>query len=172
LYRFWWLSTGAVGACGLFLAIGRANAQPATDNDLYAAYCSGALGSMIETVKSIPRVELDKMPLSDEQKKALRKSLGDVERSFQDLVQRKTRFDTYLQARGYFTSKADAFGVLLAVKRGQQDHAECKMDLTDCGNKCTGPISDAIRCQLKCPETSSRACRSTARCTNDDALPF
>jgi hypothetical protein len=133
-------------------------AQGATDNELYAAFCTGVIDDEIERLKPSP------IPSLEEAEKKLRQSLCDLgncsmktdeevrrdaqshlayreeeRRNLEALqAERQTmrqRFAAYLLATGVMTDRTRgeaALGLAIAMKQGRQSSQQCMVTVTNC----------------------------------------
>jgi hypothetical protein len=150
--------------CGFALSIG-ANAQQsndiATDQELFAGYCFGVTQA---TATSFSKNKLSDLPELDE-----------IEKSTKETLAREvSKFQGYLAARGILTGARSASvvsGVLMAKNRGLNDAARCFAQIDTCVAKCTSNKPYVQKCVTDCRDEEN-ACRSMARCGQEDRLPF
>jgi hypothetical protein len=155
---------GLVGvALGLCLIVG-ANAQPladvATDQELFAAYCLGAIitargdGSFSELETLLGR---------------------DAAQQTKERYSRKrSRFLGYLTARGLLSGSrriSAMRGARLAKERGQADTVRCTAKIDACVTK-YGSKRPYVQKNIDDCRDEEDACRTSARCYDDDRLPF
>jgi hypothetical protein len=160
----------------------------ATDNELYAAFCSGVLAEWeSEAPRSDPKPTLETtereirqmMPPgmnSDELHRMAEASLarrlkdwneyqaqrapGDAARQAQ-----QRRFTAYLMARGVLTDPTRAvavLGITVATGQGRQAGKQCSAVISHCIEAPTAP-ADCL---------STEPCPKVLRCSMPDALPF
>jgi len=152
----------------------------ATDNELYAGYCKGALETKIESSKALATD-----PITEQQRQLV----------IAPYVKAQKRFQSYLLSTGILTDpqRGDALlGVLIATQRGQSDQKECIAEtLADCDPAAVCHVhhdptpSDPLNlngptaAEIQCIGDSISACRAkiptcvrASRCDGADDLPF
>jgi hypothetical protein len=150
-------------ALGCSLIVG-ANAQPladvATDQEIFAAYCLGVIiaaqgdGSISEIETLLGR--------------------DAAQRQKESLGQKRSRFFGYLTARGLLSGSRSISamrGARLAKDRGQADGPRCSAKIAACATKYASKRPHVQKSVDDCRDEED-ACRASARCYNDDRLPF
>jgi hypothetical protein len=157
-------SVSVVLVCCLTVA---ANAQPlpdvATDQELHAAYC---LGAVIAQEEKDPLKGLALNPADP---------MAEVQQQVKETLDRHiSRFREYLVARGLLSGERSisaTTGVGLARERGQADVARCSMQINSCVSKYSSQRPYVQKYIENCRDEED-ACRTYALCFKDDRLPF
>jgi hypothetical protein len=157
---------GLVGvALGWCLVVG-ANAQPladvATDQELFAAYCLG----VIIAAQGDAFYDVEKYLGRDA-----------AERQKEYLSQKRSRFLGYLTARGLLSgsrSFSATTGTRLANERGRADTPRCSAKRWACVEKYSSEkyVQKDVQKLIEDCRDEEDACRKSARCYDDDRLPF
>jgi hypothetical protein len=150
-------------ALGWCLIVG-ANAQPladvATDQELFAAYCLGAIiasqgdGSLSEIETLLGR--------------------DFAQQTKERYGRKRSRFLGYLTARGLLSgsrSISAMTGARLATERGRADTPRCSAKIAICVEKYASTRPYVQKNVDDCRDEED-ACRTSARCYDDDRLPF
>jgi hypothetical protein len=157
----------ALSACWIVGAHAQ-SADVATDKELYAAYCLGVARVHAEWPSIVTKLkgfgfEADREVVEGEQQ--MRESLD------RDI----SRFRGYLAARGFLSgssrSRSAATGVQVAIQHGRADAGRCDRRLDTCVKKCSLKRPYIPKCATDCGDEEN-ACRESARCFQDDQLPF
>jgi hypothetical protein len=150
-----------------------ANAQPlsdiATDQELHAGYCLGAIQKLdVPSPINTGSPKLD----ADPKINALQ---NEMKRLRDDQI---ARLRDYLAARGLGTgvrSIAANRGLILSIQRGRSDASTCFAHIDRCVAKCsaTRPYDSNYisKCTGDCRD-QEQACVAIAKCSNLDRLPF
>lgn len=136
-------------------------AQVASDHEIYAGYCMGALTGSKENLP-IPPSDLVDNKVVESYKKIHR-----------DIDQKIERFAAYLTARGFNNAgrnDAATAGVLSAKQRGKADQSACGGVTNRCVLSCNSR-DRSMTCETRCVNQDQR-CRSVQRCEGPDGLPF
>jgi hypothetical protein len=151
----------AAVALGWCLIVG-ANAQPladvATDQELFAAYCLGVI------------IAAQADPVNDVEEYLGRDA---AERHKEYLSQKRSRFLGYLTARGLLSGSRNisaTTGARLANQRGRADTPRCSAKVKECVDKYAS--KPYVQKDINHCRDEEDACRASARCYNDDRLPF
>jgi hypothetical protein len=156
---------GLVGiALGWCLIVG-ANAQPqadvTTDQELFAAYCLGVIiaaesdGSLISFIEETS-------------------GRDEAQQTKERYRQKRSRFLGYLTARGLLSGTrgvSATTGALLAKERGLVDSPRCSAKVHACVDKFASKRPYVQKNIDDCRDEED-ACRKSARCYDDDRLPF
>ena len=144
-----------------------AHAQPlpdvATDQELFAAYCLGAYQDQARELADHP---------------SLGSEVAEMDQQIKELFEGQiSRFRGYLLARGFLSgsrSNSASMGFTLAIARGRADSMRCMARIKMCSQKlCSLQATDRSKCNgLNDCRDEEPACRSGARCTETDRLPF
>src|SRR5262249_18964989 len=142
-------------------------AQVATDNELFAAYCVGALSETQEPTSP----ESERYARIDP---SIARNLEAIRKLNDQTKQRRLRFESYLAARGFQANRNDqaAAGVKLALQRGRNDGIQCGKSIDACISSCNqiSEIDLFGKCLAPCGHND--VCASTGRCHKADNLPF
>jgi hypothetical protein len=167
----------------------------ATDHELYAMYCVGALDADIEALQSPQRRSLEEietgirnsnplLPLSQDQIRSGAQAIQDSqEHTLKNLEAQKTkyqneraRFAAYIVATGALTDphRAEAAqGLAVSKARGEQDSRQCWATLSHClaspqwlGDDKAGAERYLATC------AAAEPCVRQRRCSQPDQLPF
>ena len=125
-------------ATALFILVplaGHPQSGRASDNELYAGFCAGALTQQLQDAPANPTPDTS-IPESvrrrlEEQRPAILASLAE----------RRQRFLSYLLSTGVFTDSRrmnDAFGVDVATQQGQSDFRSCSLTTKNCSRAILG----------------------------------
>jgi len=157
-----------IGMAALLSATVGAHAQQGpSENDLFAAYCTGALRAEIPVYRT--RWLSGEVSLSDWLKKAMSASLVNMEA-------RLVITSRYLAARGYGTS-ISAGAISYAVSSGENDFAKCdewrfthnQRIYTECESRHGDARSQIDQCvEMQQPVT----CKQIAKCSDVSRLPM
>lgn len=129
-----------------------------TDNELYAAYCVGALD---EEMKGLRDTLI--LPSGQKANPTLEEML---QHQIAPLQQYRQRFAAYLASTGALINPAlDVFGLMVATTRGREDLKQCVANMPQCSG--TTSVKAWAECFMKFP-----ACSRESRCQQPDALPF
>jgi hypothetical protein len=154
-----------IARCGFGLVLDRwcQCAQPladvATDPELFAAYCLGVI------------IAAQADPINDVEEYLGRDA---AERQKEYLSQKKSRFIGYLTARGLLSGSRNISatrGAVLANQRGRADTPRCSAKVKECVDKYASKRPYVQKDINDCRDEED-ACRVSARCFNDDRLPF
>lgn len=150
-------------AFGQGLAPERPAPDLATDLEIQAAYCNGAIAYERDHADSLLANGVELLPNGEQ----LRLE------AFREAEARRLRFASYLWARGFPVSRSRAatVGVLVAGRRGTNDQKTCFERATaNCVALCQRR-ADTVACAQNC-RGKIEACRSVDRCSKLDNLPF
>jgi len=162
----------------IVLVTGPANSQPgATDNELYAAYCEGALRESLQIAQTQPHVADPAIPKGMQDRGEQLRLAG-----LAQITQQHERFLSYLFATGALPGLGRpgvALGILSAENQGAADedhaihrHAQCSDAIfgapgTPPRNQGAAGWVKLTRCQDADPVV-----RKVLRCLGPDNLPY
>lgn len=149
------------------LSMGTSAQQDPSENDLFAAYCTGALRAEIPVYRS--RWLSDGSGTSDWLKNAMADGLVAMEA-------RLAKTARYLAARGYGTS-ASTPSILFAISSGESDFAQCDQwrfsKNAQIHTECRAAHNDAQARVDQCFESQQPlTCKSIAKCGDVSRLPM
>lgn len=146
----------------------------ANDQELYAAYCAGAL-----TARAQRNSKIDLEQLAKDARKLGWPAPSDHSHAFERVL---SRFRTYLIARGFMSPGARTLeaqnGAKIAAAHGKADEQQCSDFATQCKPSCDprigGESITSTDCFLMCYRraTESQVCKTIDRCLEKDSLPF
>jgi hypothetical protein len=151
----------ALGTCLTVAAYAQPLPDVATDQELFAAYCFGVIIAAESDGSFISNIE---------------ETMGRdaAQRQKEHLSQKRSRFRGYLLARGLLSgsrSISAMSGARLAKERGQADGPRCAAKIEACATKFASKRPHVQKDVNDCRDEED-ACRASARCYNDDQLPF